>query len=377
MKSKESQSLEPIIKWPGGKERELKYIFPNLPAKFERFFDPFVGGGSVFMAVNSPKYYINDLSTELYELYLCIKNRTKEFYEISYSFDESWSSVEFFFDVHKNELSQLYSDFKNSSIDLNELKNKIEAFVTINRKRLIDSLFSKVDADYFISEIRSTMLRKMQRMYVLEKERGAMPLQDVFDNIETIFKGALYMYYRNIYNAQGKTMNTLKIALFFFLRNYAYSGMFRYNANGNFNVPYGGIAYNRKKLSKKLNFYESTVVQNRIYKTTIENLDFEAFLKRYELTDQDFIFLDPPYDSEFSTYAQNEFSKKDQQRLADYLINECPAKWMLVIKNTNYIHSLYFGHPGISIGTFDKEYTVSFMNRNDKRVTHLLIKNYV
>ena len=37
----------------------------------------------------------------------------------------------------------------------------------------------------------------------------------------------------------------------------------------------------------------------------------------------DFVFLDPPYDSEFSTYAKNEFDRGDQARLADYLIKEC------------------------------------------------------
>lgn len=49
---------------------------------------------------------------------------------------------------------------------------------------------------------------------------------------------------------------------------------------------------------------------------------------------------------------------------------------MLIIKNTDFIYSLYADHPGINIRTFDKDYLVSFMNRNDKHVTHLLITNY-
>ena len=52
-----STGLQPIIKWPGGKEKELQYILPNLP-KFNRYFEPFVGGGSVFMAVQAREYYI-------------------------------------------------------------------------------------------------------------------------------------------------------------------------------------------------------------------------------------------------------------------------------------------------------------------------------
>ena len=48
---------------------------------------------------------------------------------------------------------------------------------------------------------------------------------------------------------------------------------------------------------------------------------------------------------------------------------------MMVIKNTEFIHSLY-QKEGIHIRSFDKEYTVSFKNRNDRRTTHLVITNY-
>jgi len=51
--------------------------------------------------------------------------------------------------------------------------------------------------------------------------------------------------------------------------------------------------------------------------------------------------LDPPYDSEFSTYDKNIFNKEDQKRLADYLIKDCNAKWMMIIKNTEFIFDLY------------------------------------
>ena len=63
MNDSKSTGLHPIIKWTGGKEKELKYILPHMP-KFSRYFEPFVGGGSVFMAINAKKYYINDFSSD-------------------------------------------------------------------------------------------------------------------------------------------------------------------------------------------------------------------------------------------------------------------------------------------------------------------------
>ena len=48
---------------------------------------------------------------------------------------------------------------------------------------------------------------------------------------------------------------------------------------------------------------------------------------------------------------------------------------MLVIKDTPLIRTLYEGQ-GLNIMAFDKTYQVSFMNRNNRRASHLLIANY-
>jgi DNA adenine methylase len=120
---------------------------------------------------------------------------------------------------------------------------------------------------------------------------------------------------------------------------------------------------------------ESPELRDHFQNAVIENMDFEVFLLKYLPQPDDFIFLDPPYDSEFSTYAQNEFSMKDQERLANYLLKQCQAKFMLVIKNTPAILNLY-DQKDLSIKMFDKKYLVSFQDRNDRKAKHLIITNY-
>ena len=48
---------------------------------------------------------------------------------------------------------------------------------------------------------------------------------------------------------------------------------------------------------------------------------------------------------------------------------------MLVIKSTEFILGLY-KDKGLVIEAVDKKYNVSFMDRNNKDVTHLIIRNY-
>ena len=151
--------------------------------------------------------------------------------------------------------------------------------------------------------------------------------------------------------------------------------MFRFNKNGEFNVPYGGVSYNKKSLETKIDYYKSKEVRHLLKTTEIFSEDFYEFLNKIKINQDDFMFLDPPYDTTFSEYDQNTFATDDQKRLANYLINECPCRFMLVIKKTEFIENLYKNH-GLTILEQEKTYFVSFKNRNKKDVKHLIIMNY-
>jgi len=372
-------SLKPFLKWPGGKTKELKVIIPNLPEKINNFYEPFIGGGAVYFAVtNANHYFINDKSKDLIDLYKNIKSKNnKELFDTLNSIDNYWKKLDEIFSNHKFTLVDIYFALRNS--DDYDVKNTVKQFIDNNLTDFtnpIQSVFG-FDLKFYSKELKVNLTRKMARMRQLEKEKGLLSDSDVDVNILTAIKSSFYMYFRHLYNKPEK-YNIPQIifsAIYFFIRNYTYSGMFRYNAEGEFNVPYGGIGYNGNSLDKKIKYISSKEIQNRLQKTTIENEDFYNFMKSQNTTENDFIFLDPPYDTEFSTYDQNEFTQNDQVRLANYLTNETNCKWQLVIKNTDFIHRLY-EKESINIKYFDKSYNVSFMNRNDKKTEHLLITNY-
>lgn len=377
MEEHNKNGLSPIIKWAGGKESELKYIIPNSPLKFDNYYEPFVGGGSVFVSMKAKKYYINDKSEELIALYNSIANNDKLFFDWISLIAVSWKTMKNFKDI-KASIVEKYIDFREEKISQDTFDKYIRKLVDKYNNKFVNVLDEKLiwERKLLLDEIEKNLISKTHRMYKIEKNKTNLCDDDLFDNIETAFMSALYMYYRHLYNNSEIINNKeLATALFVFIRNYAYSGMFRYNRDGDFNVPYGGIAYNSKFLEKKINYYMSEEILKLFSKTRIYCLDFEDFLNKTKPKANDFVFLDPPYDSDFSTYTQNEFNKDDQKRLANYMYNNCNAKWMMVIKNTPYIYSLY-NKKGLKIKKFDKNYTVSFMNRNNKEAEHLIITNY-
>lgn len=377
----ENKKLSPIIKWAGGKEQELKYIIPNLPnINFDNYYEPFVGGGAVYTSIQAKYYYINDKSEELISLYKTLVNEDRNhFFNILREISHNWELLTLVIENNSIFFINVYKHFSQNKIEEVDLKNILFEFILTNAEQF-NGMFSTIfnfNIENFIKEIKINLIRKIKRMKEIEKSKGLLPNNDILDNIETALKSAFYMHFRYIYNntKKYKLNNAFKSAVFFFIRNFAYSGMFRYNSNGDFNVPYGGIGYNRKNINKKIDYLQTDELLNLLSKTTIVNNDFEQFFNDFIPEINDFVFLDPPYDTEFNTYAQNIFNKDDQKRLANYLIYNCKAKWMMIIKNTDFIFNLY-NNKGLNISSFDKTYLVSFMNRNDKNVEHLLIRNY-
>mgnify|MGYP006436978173 FL=1 len=252
------RKLEPLVKWAGGKEQELKYIIPHLPDYFENYYEPFVGGGSVYTAIQAKEYFINDKADELIDLYKIIISDEREMFfngieEIIYN----WEVLGNISEKNQSFFIRIYKDFANDKISKDILSNKIYEFILKNSNEF-NGLFSSYfnfNIENFLKEIKKNLVRKTSRMKVLEKQKGKLPDKDILDNIETALKSAFYMHFRHIYNFHKKyeLNQAFYTAIFLFIRNYPYSGMFRYNSKGEFNVPYAGIDHNNENFRNRKN----------------------------------------------------------------------------------------------------------------------------
>ncbi|SVA82503.1 uncharacterized protein METZ01_LOCUS135357 [marine metagenome] len=368
--------MKTLLKWAGGKERELKLILPKLPDTINNYYEPFLGGGAVYFNLTKVKNecFLNDASNELIDFYNIIKQKDQNFFIILESINESWKEISDIYTQKKENMFSHYIDFKEERITEDDVRQLMLA-----ESRFFAGLLAENNERLNVleKEVFKSLVNKFKRTKKLESKKGNLPTDDIHKIFVSAIKSGYYTFIRELYNNPQKynVNNVEYTALFLCMRMYCYSGMFRYNKNGEFNVPYGGIGYNNNNLDNKLNYYKSTKLHEKFINTKFYNLDFERFLDNCELTENDFLFLDPPYDTEFSTYAKNTFGREDQIRLSKYLKNNVRAKWMLVIKSTDFILDLYSNN-NLVIDAVYKKYNVSFMDRNNKDVTHLIIRNY-
>lgn len=85
---------KPFVKWAGGKRQLINLLIDNLPAEYDTYIEPFIGGGALLFEVMPNKAVINDINEELINAYKVIRDNLTE---LIYSLKQ-----------HKNEESYYY-----------------------------------------------------------------------------------------------------------------------------------------------------------------------------------------------------------------------------------------------------------------------------
>ena len=283
--------MKPLIKYRGGKTKEIRYLQKHIPYYCGRYIEPFFGGGALYFYLQPRKAIISDINSKLMAFYSGVK-----------------------------------SDFETLRKELDE----IEELYKINRRNF-------------------------------EVLKSKTPDQRVDDGNE-----ALYYQIRDMFN--GLTTKKYSDALlYFFINKTAYSGMIRYNAKGEFNVPYGRYP----NLNTTLVTEAHSILLSR---AEIYNLDYKDVFNVAK--PDDFMFLDPPYDCVFSDYGNKEyeegFDEKDHIELAhNFRALKCQA--LMVIGRTSLTERLY---GDMIVDEYGKSYAVNIRNRFKSSASHILISNY-
>ncbi len=113
----------PFIKWAGGKRRVIPELEKRLPKKFNRYFEPFIGGGAFLFYLQHHTSSISDMNGELINLYLTVRD----------SVDELIADLE----LHENSSDYFYN-IRNLDRDLNsynQLSNveRASRFIYLNK----------------------------------------------------------------------------------------------------------------------------------------------------------------------------------------------------------------------------------------------------
>ena len=93
-------SLQPFVKWAGGKRQIMDKLLEFKPKKFRHYYEPFVGGGALLLELLPIRATINDSNKELMYVYKCLRSKRlfKKFWELCKLHEENHSE-EYYYQV--------------------------------------------------------------------------------------------------------------------------------------------------------------------------------------------------------------------------------------------------------------------------------------
>lgn len=196
----------------------------------------------------------------------------------------------------------------------------------------------------------------------------------------------IYSNTRKFYYENRERFNDIKnedtvenAALFLYLNKTCFNGMYRENNSGKFNVPIGKSKSlpSVSDTSVLLNFNNALNTYSEKLFLTSKNCFDISLLENFK--ENDFVYLDPPYDDTFTNYTKYKFDKEVQIKLRDLFVLLCSKKCKVALSNsdTEFIRKIYSHLPNIKIITINVKRLVNSKSQDRKIVkTELLIVNY-
>lgn len=110
----EQLKISPFVKWAGGKKQLVDRLKDRMPLSYNRYYEPFIGGGALLFSVQPTKAVINDVNSQLLNVYRQLKNNADSVIEALAHLDASVCDKEYYL-----KLRTLYNEkITNQRLDI-------------------------------------------------------------------------------------------------------------------------------------------------------------------------------------------------------------------------------------------------------------------
>lgn len=208
-------------------------------------------------------------------------------------------------------------------------------------------------------------------------------IENNYYSVEFPSRKELFYAYRDQYNGEGIHPDE-RAALFVFLNRTCFNGLYRVNAAGKFNVPYG--RYKKPVICNKELIMEDHQLLSSVELTIRQPGDYKNVRQNLSKSHVNFIYFDPPYrplsvTSSFREYSNSPFGDIQQEELKLFCDKLSHQNCLIMQSNSDsktengdsYFDALYGGYD------IQRVLAARFINADpEKRVkqTEVVIRNY-
>lgn len=129
----------PVLKWAGGKKQMLDILVPNAPKKYNKYIEPFVGGGALFFELLPDNGIISDSNPDIIHLYKTIAENVDELID---ELKEMKNDEDFYYSIRATD-PQTLNDVKRAARTLYLNRTCYNGLYRVNKKGQFNVPFGK------------------------------------------------------------------------------------------------------------------------------------------------------------------------------------------------------------------------------------------
>ena len=142
-------SIKPFLKWAGGKTQLLGELHKYVPNNYNKYIEPFIGGGAMFFSLNSHKSIISDSNEELIITYRQVKSNVEEIISHLENFEHN---EEFYYNIRQQNPQDLEESQRAARlIYLN--KTCFNGLYRVNKKGQFNVPYGKGKGNFLNKEV--------------------------------------------------------------------------------------------------------------------------------------------------------------------------------------------------------------------------------
>lgn len=157
--------MKPIVKWAGGKGQLLSRLNKKLPKEYNRYYEPFVGGGAFLFELAPSNAQINDINKELINMYKRVRDNVEELIESLSGIDKHHAEnpKEFYYskrDRYNQKIANQEYDVEMASLFIYLNKHCFNGLYRVNSKGLFNVPFNNRKSGQSFDEINLRRISK-------------------------------------------------------------------------------------------------------------------------------------------------------------------------------------------------------------------------
>lgn len=148
----------PFVKWPGGKQKLAQFLISKFPQQFDRYFEPFCGGGSVLFELNPEQAVIADLNDWLLDTYEAVR---KDWQRVAEELNKMQNTKSEFLRIRSVQPSELQL-FQRAAQLIYLNKTCFRGLFRVNRQGMFNVPYGDYDRRYFSPENLSAVSKVLK-----------------------------------------------------------------------------------------------------------------------------------------------------------------------------------------------------------------------